>query len=1189
LTTATCPSNGVCQTPTLAIPTTAGTTAVGDYPLNFHGNGGGLQHDLPLTLRVNDFSIGSSSTPQTIQQASSATYNVTVTSLNNYGGTVALSCANFTSSGMSCSFSANNFVPTAAGTAVTVTLSAAANATAANNQTFNVVAGDGATSHSVSLGYSTIPVQDFTYTNSTTATQTVLPGQQANYSTTLTPLNSFSASVTLSCSGLPANSTCTFSPASPVGIGSATPKPVTVTINTTSTTPAGNATITVTANDPVSTKTHAVTNLSLSVQSFTLSVTPSSRTIPPGAGTSFSVTVTAQNGLTQPVTLSCPAAPTGLTCVPPGPITPGSSGTMTVLAASSTTAGTKTLAISGTTGAGVPIVNQNVSVIISTTAPSFTITDSVPTKSVAAGSAVNYNLVVKAATTTSPGAVTMSCVPPLPTGVTCTFSPVTFTPTTTGTAVTATVHTTSSTPAQSFALQFKGATSVQFKTSNFTLNVGDYTLGVTPPSQTISSASGGSTQYTATLTSIDSFSSAVSLSCTGLPAGWSCGFSPTSVTPTGAGATSTLTLTTTNSPLGPQNFTVQGSAGGVVHTQQVQVINGQDFTLAAGGPITVQQGSSNTTQVSATAVGTFSSSIALSCPSLQAGFTCGFNPTSITPGTPSTLTINAGGAVAAGQYSIAVQGQSSSPSLTHTTNVTVNVPDFSVGLTGNSNIVIRGGSLQLSGTATSLGGFSTSTTFNCSTGDANAPCVATSPVTPTVGGAAITVTVSPNGSATLGAHTVTLTGNDGAGHVHSATFGITVEDFSVGATDLNASIEAGATSGSYSGTVNGQGGFTGNVTMSCTSSIALTCTYTPNPVAASSGGAAYSFTITPDPAAPVGGPYAVTVKGTDASGAQRTATVHVSVTATQDWSYAYQLATPQTQTVNAGQAATYNINLSPNNGFSSSVALTCSVTGAPAGVGCGVAPTPIAGGSGTTTLTVNTTSGTVAAGSYSIVVSGTGGGKTRTTTATLNVKDFTLSAGPSPQTVAPGGTADYTVGIATTSGFASSPTLACQVLTTPTGTGCSFDSASVAPGGSTLMHVTSTASTPSGNYTVQVTATSGSTVHTVNVTYTVQSANDFTITTSTPSKTVTAGSSTAYSVTITATGTFASSVNLSCSNTPVGSQCIVPASFIPPNTGITKTVALFTSSSATKGTFNFNINATGGGLTHSVQVQVTIQ
>jgi hypothetical protein len=58
-------------------------------------------------------------------------------------------------------------------------------------------------------------------------------------------------------------------------------------------------------------------------------------------------------------------------------------------------------------------------------------------------------------------------------------------------------------------------------------------------------AAGQSAQTTITLTPSNGFSGSVSLSCSGLPTGAACGFSPASVTVNGGAATSTLTITTT--------------------------------------------------------------------------------------------------------------------------------------------------------------------------------------------------------------------------------------------------------------------------------------------------------------------------------------------------------------------------------------------------------------------------------------------------------------------------------------------------------------------------------------------------------------------------------------------------------------------------------------------------------------------
>ncbi len=74
---------------------------------------------------------------------------------------------------------------------------------------------------------------------------------------------------------------------------------------------------------------------------------------------------------------------------------------------------------------------------------------------------------------------------------------------------------------------------------------GDFTLSATLASLTI--PHGSSAKTTISLTPSNGFSSAVSLTCTGLPIGASCQFAPQSIIPAGAVASTTLTLSTSPS------------------------------------------------------------------------------------------------------------------------------------------------------------------------------------------------------------------------------------------------------------------------------------------------------------------------------------------------------------------------------------------------------------------------------------------------------------------------------------------------------------------------------------------------------------------------------------------------------------------------------------------------------------------
>jgi hypothetical protein len=73
----------------------------------------------------------------------------------------------------------------------------------------------------------------------------------------------------------------------------------------------------------------------------------------------------------------------------------------------------------------------------------------------------------------------------------------------------------------------------------------DFTVSDTPT--TGSATAGSSVSTTVSLTPSNGFAQSVSLSCTGLPAGAACAFSPATVSVSGSAATSALTITTTGS------------------------------------------------------------------------------------------------------------------------------------------------------------------------------------------------------------------------------------------------------------------------------------------------------------------------------------------------------------------------------------------------------------------------------------------------------------------------------------------------------------------------------------------------------------------------------------------------------------------------------------------------------------------
>src|SRR6185437_9272806 len=129
-------------------------------------------------------------------------------------------------------------------------------------------------------------------------------------------------------------------------------------------------------------------------------------------------------------------------------------------------------------------------------------------------------------------AQTNTCGATLAPGASCTIS-VTFAPTASG-AASATLGVFDSDPSspQTAALSGTGGAPQP-----------DFTIAVAPASATIGTH--GTTAATVTVTSVDGFSSAVTLGCSSLPGDSTCAFSQDPVTPAANGSvTSTLTITT---------------------------------------------------------------------------------------------------------------------------------------------------------------------------------------------------------------------------------------------------------------------------------------------------------------------------------------------------------------------------------------------------------------------------------------------------------------------------------------------------------------------------------------------------------------------------------------------------------------------------------------------------------------------
>ena len=160
------------------------------------------------------------------------------------------------------------------------------------------------------------------------------------YSITVTPINGFNSPVTLSASGPLIGALGTFSP-NPATTSS------TLTISIMSNTPAGTYTLTLTGTS--GSLSHSTTVTLVVSADFSLSASPTSRTISHGQSTSYTIAIKALNGFTGPMSFSVSGFPSGSTTgFSPNPAT--TSSVLTVNTGGGTPSGTYTLTISGTGG-----------------------------------------------------------------------------------------------------------------------------------------------------------------------------------------------------------------------------------------------------------------------------------------------------------------------------------------------------------------------------------------------------------------------------------------------------------------------------------------------------------------------------------------------------------------------------------------------------------------------------------------------------------------------------------------------------------------------------------------------------------------------------------------------------------------------------------------------------------------------
>ncbi len=200
--------------------------------------------------------------------------------------------------------------------------------------------------------------------------------------------------------------------------------------------------------------------------------------------------------------------------------------------------------------------------------------------------------------------------------------------------------------------------------------------------------------------------------------------------------------------------------------------------------------------------------------------------------------------------------------------------------------------------------------------------------------------------------------------------------------------------------------------------------------------------------------------------------------------------------------------------------------------------------------------------------------------------DFGLAATPASGTVTQGGSTTYTVSVSGSGGFAGTVALSASGL--PAGATAGFSPASTGSGGSSTLTISTTGAVATGSYTVTVKGTSGALSHTTSVTLVVQSAAvpGFGLSAVPTTRTVTAGTGAAYTISTSGSGGFTGSVSLSASGLPTGAS----ASFSPTSVaaGSSSTLTVATSTAVAAGSYTLTVTGSGSPGSHSLTVVLVV-
>ncbi len=297
------------------------------------------------------------------------------------------------------------------------------------------------------------------------SSQTVAQGSSTTYTVSTFVTAGTARAVSLSATGLPSGASASFNPTSVTAGQNST-----LTVSTTASAATGTFGFTITGqySSPPSAHSTAVSlTVTAATDDFSISASPSSRTVVAGSSTTFAVSTVVASGTARTVSLSASGLPSGVTATfNPASVTAGQGSTLTITTTSAAI-GTSTLTITGQY-VSPPMTHSTTVSLTVTAAPTddFSMSASPSSQTVVQGSSATFTVTTQV---TSGAAQTVNLsITGLPAGATGAFAP---TSVTAGGTSTLTVATITATPTGTFALTITGTSSTATHTAGVSLVV----------------------------------------------------------------------------------------------------------------------------------------------------------------------------------------------------------------------------------------------------------------------------------------------------------------------------------------------------------------------------------------------------------------------------------------------------------------------------------------------------------------------------------------------------------------------------------------------------------------------------------------------------------------------------------------------------------------------------------------------